>query len=184
MAKRAFTLIELMVSIALTSIVVIFLYKALSSQEISNKVLTKNFLQTSTKNAIFSLIYTDFLQAKSIKIKPTFNKSFFIVHLQTSNSLHQIPLPYVTYYVNDKNQTLIRLESAYPISFPVGIENVKYIFADSLISNVEKFEIIQKGVTNSQNSLPGVKKNNTTQKNYLIFLKSKDGSMLFNVKIF
>ena len=187
MGKRAFTLIELMVSIALTAIVVLFLYKALSSQNIANERLSKNFLKLDKKEKVFNLLYKDFIQSTLVKTEPLFNKSYDILYLQTRNSLHNIPFSYVAYYVNSKDKTLVRLESAYPFKIPLeDSDKIKYIFADTLIKDVEKLKLFKSGKSSQQENLPGMKmeKNLTkSSQNYLLFLGKKDMNMLFEVKI-
>ncbi len=189
MSRRAFTLIELMVSIALTVIVVLFLYKALATQEISNKVLAKNASTLHQTDQIFNLLYRDFLESNETKIAATFNKDYNILYLATKNSLHDIPFVYVLYYVNAKNNTLVRLESAYPIKLPVDLEEIKYIFADVLIDKITKFRIFQSQQDSNQKRrelLPGEapqiqKKSEKNAKKYLIFIKNSQKSILFEV---
>jgi len=188
MNKKAFTLIELMVSIVLTVIVVLFLYKALATQEISNKVLAKNGEALQQEDQIFSLLYRDFLESNETKIAKTFNKDYDILYLSTKNSLHQIPFAYVVYYVNADHKTLVRLESAYPIKFPVELESIKYIFADRLIDNVRKLRIFQnrQETVRAREPLPGEappKRNPKKETSkYLLFLKKNQKAMIFEIK--
>ncbi len=189
MNRRAFTLIELMVSIALTVIVVLFLYKALATQEISNKVLAKNATSLHQTDQIFDLLYRDFLQSNETKIATTFNKDYDILYLSTRNSLYDIPFAHVVYYVNVKDNTLVRLESAYPIKLPVDLEKIKYIFADPLVKKITKFRVFQTQQTNNQKRrelLPGEaprpqKKYRKKNARYLIFIKEAKKLMLFGV---
>jgi len=187
MSRRAFTLIELMVSIALTVIVVLFLYKALATQEISNKVLAKNATSLHQTDQIFELLYRDFLESNETKIATTFSKDYNILYLATKNSLHDIPVAHVVYYVNAKDKTLVRIESAYPIKLPVDLEKIKYIFADPLIKKITKFRVFQTQQTNNQKRrelLPGEapkpqKNLEKSAKKYLIFIKNQQNSVLF-----
>ena len=187
MSRRAFTLVELMVSIALTVIVVLFLYKALVTQENSNKVLAKNASALHQIDQIFGLLYRDFIESNETKIAPTFNKDYNILYLSTKNSLHSVPFAHVVYYVNTKDKTLVRLESAYPIKLPVDLEKIKYIFADPLVKKITKFRVFQTQQTNNQKRrelLPGEapqpqKNLEESAKKYLIFIKNQQNSVLF-----
>ncbi len=189
MSRKAFTLIELMVSIVLTVIVVLFLYKALATQEISNKVLAKNAGILYQSDQIFDLLYRDFLESNETRIATTFNKDYNILYLSTKNSLHNIPFAYVIYYVNAKDKRLIRLESAYLMKLPVDLEKIKYIFADTLIDKVTKFRIFQRQQESNQKRrelLPGEapspqKKSEKKSSKYLIFLREAKKSMIFEV---
>ncbi|NPA03514.1 MAG: prepilin-type N-terminal cleavage/methylation domain-containing protein [Epsilonproteobacteria bacterium] len=189
MNRRAFTLIELMVSIALTTIVVFFLYKALSNQERATEILAKNANELSVKDKLFQLLFLDLSQAQEVKIQHLFNKDYKILTLKTSNSLHQIPFPYVSYFVHERNRTLVRLESAYPIKFPVEFEQVKKTFADPLVSDVKKFIVIDvmQGGGLGRELLPGErpppkKKKEDSSKEYLLFLKWKKDRIIMDVK--
>jgi len=182
MSRRAFTLIELMVSIALTVIVVLFLYKALATQEISNKVLAKNAASLHQTDQIFDLLYRDFLESNETKIATTFNKDYNILYLSTRNSLHDIPVAHVVYYVNAKDKTLVRLESAYPIKLPVDLEKIKYIFADPLVKKITKFRMFYTrriDIQQRKELLPGekrsFKKKEIFKDKYFIFIK-KNGN--------
>ena len=175
-----------MVSIALT-VIVVLLYKALATQEISNKVLAKNATSLHQTDQIFDLLYRDFLESNETKVATTFNKNYNILYLSTKNSLHNIPFAYVAYYVNAKDKTLVRLESAYPVKLSVDLEKIKYIFADTLIDKITKFRIFQSQYENSQKRkelLPGEapqphKDIGESAKKYLIFIKNPQNSILF-----
>ncbi len=177
-----------MVSIALTVIVVLFLYKALATQEISNKVLAKNATSLHQTDQIFDLLYRDFLESNETKIATTFNKDYDILYLSTRNSLHDIPVAHVVYYVNAKDKTLVRIESAYPIKLPVDLEKIKYIFADTLIDKITKFRIFQSQQESSQKKrelLPGEAPPKSRPSNmpskYLIFFKKDRKSTVFEL---
>ncbi|NPA64265.1 MAG: prepilin-type N-terminal cleavage/methylation domain-containing protein [Epsilonproteobacteria bacterium] len=190
--SRAFTLVELMVSIALTTIVVFFLYRALSNQEQANEIIAKNVHEISKKEKLYHLLFRDISKATSIQSEPLFNKSYSILLMRTSNSLHQIPNPYVAYFVHEKNLTLVRLESAYPIKFPVDYEKVKYIFADPLIAQTKKFVVLDSsaaGGSTQRELLPGERprgekkdKNATASKEYLIFFKWEKEKLLMDIR--
>ncbi len=180
-----------MVSIALTAIVVLFLYKALSNQEIANEVIAKKASQIQKKEKLFELLYRDLIQAQSIKVEPVFNKDYRLLFLRTRNSIHEIPMPYVAYFVHENNKTLVRLESAYELKFPVELEKIKYTFADPLVSEVEKFIVLQSegvgGGAKERELLPGErprpkKKDKNATKEYLLFLKWQDKKLLMDIK--
>ena len=163
--KPAFTLIELMVAITLTVIIVLFLYKTLATQTKANEVIQKHLTTFTQKELLYHLLELDFAKANKIEIQKSFNKDYNILFLETKNSLHEIPFSYVVYYVNAKNKTLVRLESAYPIHLPVPIENVKFVFAYTLLSHIQKFRIFT-----SKN-----------KKHHLLFLKNPKNNLVFEL---
>ena len=191
MSRRAFTLIELMVSITLTVIVVLFLYKALSNQEIANATLTKNAGEIERKAKLYELLFRDLSQASQVRVEPVFNKNYKILFLKTTNSIHEIPEPYVAYFVYDTNRTLVRLESAYPLKFPVELEKIKYIFADPLVSQVDSFLVYEMGSEGGRGVvrrelLPGErpqsKKESNLSKEYFLYLHWPEGKIVMDMK--
>ncbi|BCD63189.1 general secretion pathway protein J (plasmid) [Nitratiruptor sp. YY08-26] len=189
MSKNAFTLIELMVSIALTVIVVLFLYKALALQTITNNVLTKNANSLSFQDKIFLLMYQDLSESNVTQISKSYNRDYDLLYLQTKNSLHAIPFPYVAYYVNAKKKTLVRLESAYPIKFPIPSEHIQYIYADVLIDEIEKFRIFGQNGANAKpprELLPGeaprkIPSNKKVTHSFLIYFNKNKKNYLFEI---
>ena len=154
-----------MVAIALTVIIVLFLYKTLATQSKANRVIRKHLRTFTQKELLYHLLELDFAKASKIEIQKSFNKDYNILFLETKNSLHEIPFCYVVYYVNAKKRTLVRLESAYPIRLPVPVENVKFIFADTLLSHIQKFRIFT----------------TKDKKHHLLFLKNPKNKLVFEL---
>jgi prepilin-type N-terminal cleavage/methylation domain-containing protein len=173
MNRSAFTLVELMISVALTAIVLLFLYRALDVQRISNETASRSSKTILERTALYKLLYADLIEAKWIKREPLSNKDYSLLFMRTSNSLHQIPLPYVVYFVHENNRTLVRLESAYELKFPISGELVKYVFADKLLEKVRKFVVLERG---------SKQKRKKASKEYLLFLKWDKENMVMDVK--
>jgi len=173
--RKAFTLMELMVSIVLIVLIVLFLYSAIASMKISNKTLAKHDQQESNRTKIFELLYRDILESTSINSLPTKDRHFTTVELQTHNSLHQIAMPYVTYFVHTQKDALVRLEAAKKIVLPISYEDRFSIHADLLINEVTDFNVYlkisdqnQSKENNQSNSI-----NSTISESTLLFLKTK-----------
>jgi len=186
--RAAFTLIELMVSIALTVIIVLFLYKTLAAQRIANGILQKKSIHMSNRDKIFDLLYRDLGESNSSRVVSTLNKNYNILYIDTTNSLHAIPFVHVAYYVNAKDKTLIRLESSRPFTLPVKIEQTPFIFADIIAQGVEKFRIFHQGVVQQKNqpSLPGEAPKKQTKQSpvhmhWLCFIKINGTKLLFEI---
>jgi len=178
MSRRGFTLIELMVSIALSVIVLFFLYRALDIQRTSNETALRSSDALRKRTALYELLYTDLMQAKWVKTEPLPNRNYSLLFMQTTNSLHQIPQPYVVYFVHEKNRTLVRLESAYELTLPIDSELVKYVFSDRLLEGVQKFVVLEQSLKQNQKS--GLAKKRTHE--YLLFLKWPRDSMLIDIQ--
>ena len=113
--RKAFTLIELMISIVILSILMLFLYKSYSGLNKSNKVFSDEVAKVSKIQLLKKVIYLDY----SLAIKNDVNGSIVqvlnqeknedVIFMQTSNSIHGRVNPYVAYIV--KEGKLYRLES-------------------------------------------------------------------------
>ena len=177
MRKRsAFTLMELMVSIVLIVLIVFFLYGAIGSMKLSNKSLAKHDQQESNRTKIFELLYKDLIQSTSLQTLPTKDKKFTLVELQTKNSLHEIAMPYVTYFVNAQSDTLIRLEAAKKIVLPVPYEDRFAIHADAILNNVSAFNLYVSSAdsnTTNEHSNSSDSNSTTATKSALIYIEAK-----------
>ena len=188
MSRSSFTLIELMISIALTTIIVFFLYRALTIQEQVNESLQKKSEHIDQSGKLFELIYRDFKEANKTQVINTFNKDYNIFALQTKNSLHNIPFAYVLYYINARDKTFVRLESASPIYLPVVPEKVAFVFADVLMKKIEKFRVFPANtlLKNRRELLPGEAPKKGAIKNkdisYLVYIKNTSQNKFFELK--
>ena len=116
--RKAFTLIELMISVLILSMMMLFLYKSYAGLNKSNKLVVKEVQEVSKAELIKKTLYFDFTLAKSVSIVNQ-SKTEDVVFLQTTNSLHNRINPYVAYIIKDEK--LYRLESLkefkeYPLS--------------------------------------------------------------------
>ena len=172
--RRAFTLIELMISISILSIMMLFLYKSFSSLNTSNKFYKKEVTSFVTQEKIKEVVFLDFSLslANSIKILPQ-DKREDIVFFQSTNSLHRRYNPYIAYIKKDKK--LYRLESLHPFKeYPLSV-NDEFIVDE--LGSVKSFRVYKGELK---------KDSNTTLKNelYLVhidFLKEKE--ILLKVKV-
>ncbi len=108
--RKAFTLIELMISISILSLLMMFLYQSYASLNLSNNILKKELTSIISIQKIKEIIYLDYSLAfyKSVTIDNR-DKKEDAVFFQSSNSIHKRFNPYITYLVKDKK--LYRLES-------------------------------------------------------------------------
>lgn len=137
--RRAFTLIELMISILILSIMMLFLYKSYEGLNKSNKVLAQEVEKISKKELIKKTLYLDFslqVDKNSTMILPQ-EKTEDVVFLQTKNSVHKRVNPYVAYLVKEKK--LYRLESLEMFKeFPLNMQSE---FVIDELADVEIFRV-------------------------------------------
>ncbi|MEN4053661.1 MULTISPECIES: prepilin-type N-terminal cleavage/methylation domain-containing protein [Sulfurimonas] len=108
--RKAFTLVELMISIVILSILMLFLYKSYVDINKMNKVYAGAVTSLEKKERFKRAIYLDFLLgSKRAFFLQSDDKKFDLVSFMTKHSLYRRVQPYVTYMVRDN--ILYRLES-------------------------------------------------------------------------
>ena len=107
--KKAFTLIELMISIILLSLIVSFLYQSVAQLQSSNQQFLDRTNKIQKREEVLKLLYNDFINARSVQWYDK-EQDVDIIVVQSSNSLHGMSEPYLTYRVYKDNNTLRRIE--------------------------------------------------------------------------
>jgi len=140
--KKAFTLMELVVSISLFFIIIIFLYKALNMTKKSNVFFEKKVTQIVNDNKLKKILIEDIIE--SSKVEFFLDKdSNTILQLETSNMYHNVFFTHVTYLIS-KKKNLIRLESLKKFDkLKLSEEFFKNTYIDVLDVEVEKFDVTQ-----------------------------------------
>ncbi len=137
-ARKAFTLIELMVSISILSLMMVFLYQSYASLNKSNSIYKEelNYIKSEKKKK--RIIYLDLSLAlfNSIKILNQDTQED-VLFLQTSNSIHKRYNPYIAYVI--KENKLYRLESLRPFKYyPLSSDSE---FDTDYLGEVESFRV-------------------------------------------
>ncbi len=110
MKRNAFTLIELLISITILSIIMLFLYKSYADLNKTNKVYEKEVAKLEHISRIKQVLYLDLLLANKETLKVLHQDGKFdFVSFASEHSLHRLIKPYVAYIVKEK--ILYRLES-------------------------------------------------------------------------
>jgi len=181
MRRQAFTLIELLVSVGILTLIVLLMYGTIGSSKIANKTLKKHTMQEQNRTMLYALLYQDLWESHSIKTLSSSDKHFTIIQMQTNNSLYNIALPYVTYYVHSETLSLIRLEAAREIRLPISYEEKSSIHADAFLENVTDFNLYEHidntAQTSKSREINKTKDQNSTAayipSNYLLYLNTK-----------
>ncbi|MEA2073464.1 MAG: prepilin-type N-terminal cleavage/methylation domain-containing protein [Campylobacterota bacterium] len=169
--RKAFTLIELLISIVILSIVMLFLYKSYAGLNKSNQVFEEEIQKVSKIELLKKVIYLDFSMAQQLDANSTVKilnqeKDEDVVFLQTSNSIHERINPYVAYLV--KEDKLYRLESLNEFrEYPLGSDSE---FVVDELGSVKSFRVY--------------KSNDSKKELYLIHIDFKEKSeILLKVKV-
>lgn len=137
-SRKGFTLIELMVSISILSIMMVFLYKSYASLNKSNSFYKDELNSIKSEKLIKRMIYMDFSLAMSNStqiLNQATNED--VVFLQSANSVHNRYNPYIAYLVKEKK--LYRLESLKPFKeYPLDSESE---FSGEYLGEVKSFRV-------------------------------------------
>lgn len=119
--RKGFTLVELMVSIAILSIIVIFLYQSYAQLLSQNRHYEQALEKLQKYQKIKKLLYLDILLAKERDFRIEHqDKQYDSLFFQTKNSIFERIRPYVAYVV--KQHRLYRIESLLPIRLPLDMD--------------------------------------------------------------
>ncbi len=138
MKKNAFSLIEMLVSISILAIMMLYLYKSYASLNMSNDIYKTKVKKLLDINSITKTLLLDFSLAlpESIKIIKQ-EENEVLIRMQTLNSKHRNFSPYLMYMV--KNDKLYRLESLKDFS------SASFSFNDVLnideVAEVQRFRV-------------------------------------------
>ena len=165
--RRAFTLMELMVSIVLIVLIALFLFSAIAGMKRSNDTLLEHDKAQERRDKIFYLLYRDIVQARSVDIRSLSDKHYTVLQLQTSNTLYDIAMPYVTYFVHNDNKRLVRLEAAKRIALPIPYEDIHSVHADAIVEDVTDFTVYMREDANVSKE-----ENATTHNSLLLYINS------------
>lgn len=138
--KKAFTLLELIISITLFMIIVVFLYKTLDQTKYSNNLFFNKQELLKQSNYLHNIFLEDIAEASSITVIYDKNKNA-IVKIVTDNSYHNSFFNNITYILGATNK-LVRIESMK--SFNTELKDDDFYqnsFIDILLEDIEYFDV-------------------------------------------
>ena len=137
MKRSAFTLIEMMISITLFSVIMIFLYQSMATIDKSNRFYSDKLERIETEEALVKTLFLDLSLSLSNSGEINgINKNEDMLFLQTSHVLHTHVMPYIVYFIKDKH--LYRVESANKLSYPFE-SNINALIDD--FGEMQKFRV-------------------------------------------
>lgn len=139
--KKSFTLLELIISITLFMIIVVFLYKTLDQTKYSNNLFSNKQEILKQSNHLHNIFLEDIAEASSITINYDKNKNA-IVKIVTHNTYHNAFFNNITYFIGYSKE-LIRIESkeAFKETEGVSIDFLNNAFIDILLEDIEYFDV-------------------------------------------
>ncbi len=135
--KRAFTLIEILISTMLLSIVLVGLYSVLDTQRRSVGNIKKHLDKSIEHDRAIMVLYNDILQSDgNLTIKKGERDTICIN--STTNSLYELSLAKVCWLVLKDKDTLVRVEGN-SYSLPLGLEDK--VEVARVLEGVRVFEV-------------------------------------------
>jgi len=138
--KKAFTLVEVIISIALLGIMFTFLYSSINSvKKQNNRYLEKSSMIEKEKE-IFRLFSLDCAQIVG-SVSISYGQEYDVIQFKTKHSIYEIIEPSVVYLVSKKDNALLRVESLEPFSLDVKekVEEI-FLYADILTTDTISFK--------------------------------------------
>jgi len=109
--KKAFTLIELIISIIIFSLILTFLYSTVNNLNLSNEFYRAKKVEFDEKEKLVKLLYLDISKAKEVKILNPLDRQFSIVSIKETQSIYGPSRANVLWFVNKNENILSRIES-------------------------------------------------------------------------
>ncbi|RXJ68323.1 hypothetical protein CRV08_08715 [Halarcobacter ebronensis] len=161
--KKGFTLIEIIVSISLFMILLLFLYHSLNVTKSSNNFYETKLDNLNKINSFKSILYEDIAQSSNVEI--FFDaKGESILKLISSNLFHNLFYKHITYVLNKKGE-LIRIESFDKFNEKELLDSFfDEAYLDIVFNDIDKFKITP---------------SKSNQNIYSIFLRKKNGEIVF-----
>ena len=135
--RKAFTLLEVLISIALMGIVIVALFSSVDMMQNSNQQLAQYLEKSKKMTKATKVLYLDILGSDG---NITIQKDEFsrVCMEETQNSLYALPAAKVCWIVLKKDNTLARIEGN-NYQLPVGSE--ERVEVDSIMNNIEVFDV-------------------------------------------
>ena len=135
--REAFTLLEVLISIALMGIVLVALFSSVDILEDSNQHLSKQLKKTQHSTQTTQVLYQDILSSDG---NLTLTKDEFtrLCMESTANSLYGLSRPKVCWLVMKEQNQLVRVEG-YNYTLPTRSEDRVEI--DSVMEHIELFDV-------------------------------------------
>ncbi len=161
--KKAFTLLETIISVTIFIIIMIFLYKTLDATKYSNNIFAAKINNLEKSNNLHNIFLEDLAETylnSVIEISKDI-KNNSIIKLESHNTYHNHFYKNITYMISSSNK-LIRIESLDKFNEKIISEtffNNSYI--DLLLEDIEYFEAKNNGI------------------NYIFAIKQKNKDLVF-----
>lgn len=140
-AKKAFTLLEVVISITLFMVLIVFVYKTLDQTKHSNEIFEKQTKSIKDSNRLYNIFLEDIAESMQLEtISYDKDKNARLVF--TSNNTYHNPFYTNITYLISSNNKLVRIESKDKFKFAnTSYEFYDNAYVDILLDDIEYFDI-------------------------------------------
>ena len=135
--RKAFTLIEVLISIALMGLILVPLFNVVEMMRNSNDQLLHSLEKSTQITKATKVLFLDIMSSDGNFTIKKDEMSRFCME-ETSNSLYSLPLAKVCWLVLKEKNTLVRVEGNI-YKLPIGSED--RVEVDKLMTNIEIFDV-------------------------------------------
>ncbi len=144
--KKAFTLMEVMISITIFMIILLFIYKVLDDTKLTNKKFETHIYKKDDISHMYKVFTEDIAESrdfKAINISQDRDKNTIVI-FKSNNTFHNAFYTNITYMVSS-NDNLVRIESSDKFKKEKsGLAFYNNSFIDILFKDIEKFIVVRK----------------------------------------
>ena len=138
--KKAFTLIEMLVSITLFSVILVFLYQLLDTTKIHNQKYDKQVAKKLNQFDVEFVIFLDMANKTKIELLQEDRDGSSILQIDTKNTYHNPFYTKIAYFLTRDNE-LFRVESQKSIKFSNISDSLDTSYVDLVDKNIKKFKV-------------------------------------------
>lgn len=140
--KKAFTLLEVVISITIFMIILTLLYKVLDDTKVVNKNIEKYLKEDKNKNRFYKILVEDIAEsAGEITIIKDKNERYFIT-FKSYNTYHNPFFTYITYLLS-KDNAFLRIESKFQFKEQLNEEFFDTAYIDILKKDIKEFKVFK-----------------------------------------
>ena len=146
--KKAFTLIELLISVTISALVLSLLFESVQVSKTSNEAYQRAYIKKLEQSSLLTTITQDLTRSDKKSIKAYNSKEVSMLSFRSKNSYKNYEYPYIYYIFG--NKTLLRAESKYK-----KLNNKKLLANDvDVISSIIEFKAYkEKNTTTSKKAV-------------------------------
>lgn len=139
--QTGFTLVEILVSISIFSIVILFLHRTLDMTQKSNKFYSNKLTQKQKENNVKKVFFLDLIHKNNKLSTKNDREKNSIVKFKSTNTYHNPFYENITYLVS-KEKNLLRIESKELFDSKKLTDSFfKNSYIDIIDNNVTKFKV-------------------------------------------